>query len=328
MRAVPSDSHVAPTPGTPGCGNAPVPSQPRPGPGVVRGRTAAFSSFPSRSGPGAGRGITGAQWPSTAGAGAPVLHPPLIAAAGAAARTLLCPHAPELPAHCWCPGLLLPGAGAGPTLPCLSRLALGTRCHPWGKAPPPTPRGTRWGRGVFHRVFHMLAPAVSPLCPQPRPPAPHPAPLPAAGPCFPQPAIGTGQCCSCANHSAVTHPALHGHGPVQECCFTGGTEKELLHPGWFLSLKTTCRGEGRAAHQGTGQPGSGTRAVGQGRTAAALCPSMCSVTWGCSGHPQGGSTPPFCRGSCHLLTHGGLCPAPPDCSFSAAHSHAQSRGDC
>lgn len=72
------------------------------------------------------------------------------------------------------------------------------------------------------------------------------------------------------HHSAVTHPVLHGHGPVQECWFTGDTEKELLHPGWFLSLETTSRGKGkgRAAHQGTGYPGSSTQAVKQGRTAA------------------------------------------------------------
>lgn len=101
---MPSDSHVAPAPGTPDYGNAPVLSQPRPGPGVIRGRTAAFSLLPSLAGLGAGHGIAGAQWLSTAGAGALVLHPRLITAAGAAARTLLCPHPREPPAHCCVPG--------------------------------------------------------------------------------------------------------------------------------------------------------------------------------------------------------------------------------
>lgn len=63
---VPSDSHVAPSPGTPDYGNAPVLSQSRPGPGVIRGRTAAFSFLPLLAGLGASHGIAGAQWLSTA----------------------------------------------------------------------------------------------------------------------------------------------------------------------------------------------------------------------------------------------------------------------
>lgn len=55
-----------------------------------------------------------------------------------------------------CPRCCQPGGSGypGPT-------TLGT----WLRAVAPLSRGTRWGRGLFHRVFHMLAPAVSPLCP-------------------------------------------------------------------------------------------------------------------------------------------------------------------
>lgn len=83
----------------------------------------------------------------TTGAGALVLHPRPISVTSGMSLGVSAPLVH--PAH---PGVHLPQ-------PCL---ALGTGFVPRQQC---CCRGTWWGRGVFHRVFHMLAPAVSPLCP-------------------------------------------------------------------------------------------------------------------------------------------------------------------
>lgn len=167
------DTHVAPAPGTPSRGDAPPAlAPPQAWPWQGRRKDGCFHLVSITPGLALALGSVGGSGSGAAAAGDLVLHPRLISVTNRmSAVTSSLPQtgtsAPLVrPAHpCCCQ----PRGPAALALPSLATCALGTRHHPWGQAAVPLQRGTRWGRGVFHRVFHMLAPAVSPLCPQPRP---------------------------------------------------------------------------------------------------------------------------------------------------------------
>ena len=145
-----------------------------------------------------------------------------------------------------CPPVLLPAKGSSrPSLawPCHATRALGTGHHPWGQAAVPLQRGTRWGRGVFHRVFHMLAPAVSPLCPQPRPSSQSPSPclLPALTTHFPHHRASLWLCCLSAVTPSFSPLPWHSSFSVRPCTGATSTGFLLLGQWWYWERRCCAR---------------------------------------------------------------------------------------
>lgn len=191
-RCLQLDTHVAPTLGTPSRGDAPplAPAPPQAWPWQGWRKDGCFRLVSIIPGLVLALGTVGGLGSSAAGAGALVLHPRLLSITDGmspATSSLPTTGGSALLVRTTRPRCCQPRGPAAPALPSLGTRALGTRHHPRGRAAMPLQRGTRWGRGVFHRVFHTLAPAVSPLCPQPRPSSQSPSPcfLPALTARFP-----------------------------------------------------------------------------------------------------------------------------------------------
>lgn len=154
---------------------------------------------------------------------------------------LVCPPCPQC----------LPAEGSscpGPAWPChvcagYSALSLGLGSGT------PAERGTWWGRGVFHRVFHMLAPAVSPLCPHhvPPPRAPHPA---SCLPSLPHHRALLRLC----HLSAVSpsFPPLPWHSLLSICPCTGATSTGFLLLGQWWYWERGCCAPGCLLKLGVG----------------------------------------------------------------------------
>lgn len=213
------------------------------------------------------------------------------------------------------------GASA-PRLSCLSMLCQARAPAPqpgvgWALSTIALAGGTFRGRGIFHRVFHMLAPALSPLCPQPRPScrAPYLPPAPSL-PTSP----ATGHCCSCATF--LLHPLLC---PLALALIVQPLALSRSHWHWFLLVGSlVVLGEG-VLHPRMGVTGLEV----QGRYSplgcsiawpsvvrlalslgTAVSPGAGSVTESAAGAPRASSAPPFCRGSCSLVLRGGRAQRP------------------
>lgn len=154
---------------------------------------------------------------------------------------LVCPPCPQC----------LPAEGSscpGPAWPChvcagYSALSLGLGSGT------PAERGTWWGRGVFHRVFHMLAPAVSPLCPHhvPPPRAPHPA---SCLPSLPHHRALLRLC-----HLSAVSPSfspLPWHSLLSICPCTGATSTGFLLLGQWWYWERGCCAPGCLLKLGVG----------------------------------------------------------------------------